>query len=212
MTDNDDSYAERPPIVGSAGASVGGKRPAANVWAGTELATPIGPLGVVVTEIGVLAVTFGGLAGAEEAARSLPLLVPGALPAQIDRVRAELIAYFAGRLRSFTVPIDWRLSGDGYAQRVRAALYECVRYGEVISYGALARKVGGEEAVGEFGAARAVGRAMATNPVPVIVPCHRVLAADGSLHGFGGGLEMKRRLLAIEGAAPMTLDDVLALG
>jgi methylated-DNA-[protein]-cysteine S-methyltransferase len=181
------------------------------VWAGTELATPIGPLGVVVTELGVLAVSFDGLAGAEEQARSLPGLVAGVLPAQVERVRAELADYFAGRLRAFTLPIDWRLS-SGYSQQVRAALYESVRYGEVISYGELARKVSGDEVGGEFGAARAVGRAMATNPVPVLVPCHRVLAADGSLHGFGGGQEMKRRLLALEGAAPMTLDDVLALG
>ena len=212
VRDNDDSYAVRPTTVGGVEVPAGAEHPAVNVWAGTELATPIGPLGVVVTGLGVLAVAFGGLAGAEEAARSLPGLVPGALPAQIDRVRAELADYFAGRLRAFTVPIDWRLSGVGYAQRVRSALYESVQYGEVISYGELARQVGGAEVEGDFTAARAVGRAMATNPVPVIVPCHRVLAADGSLHGFGGGLEMKRRLLAIEGAAPMTLDDVLALG
>jgi methylated-DNA-[protein]-cysteine S-methyltransferase len=183
-------------------------QPDVETCAGTELSTPIGPLGVVVTGRGVLAVGLGGLSEAQDAAGAIGRLVPGALPAAIERVRAELTDYFDGRLRRFTVPIDWRLS-SGYARDVRATLYQTVDYGQVISYGELARRVSDGEVGGEFGAARAVGRAMATNPVPVIVPCHRVLAADGSLHGFGGGLEMKRRLLAIEGAAPQTLDDLL---
>ncbi|SHM51869.1 methylated-DNA-[protein]-cysteine S-methyltransferase [Cryptosporangium aurantiacum] len=168
-----------------------------------ELSTPIGPLGVVVTRRGVLAVGLDGLPGAESAAEALELR-PGALPAAVERVRAEFGAYFDGRLRRFSLPIDWRLS-SGYAREVREKLYATVGYGETISYGGLARRVNDTEVEGEFGAARAVGRAMATNPVPVIVPCHRVLAADGSLHGFGGGLEMKRRLLALEGAVPDTL-------
>jgi len=172
--------------------------------AAVEVATPIGPLGVVVTGRGVLAVGLAGLAAAEAAAETLPGLVPGALPAPVERVRAELGAYFEGRLRRFTVPIDWRLS-SGYSREVRATLYATVGYGETISYGGLARRVSGADVAGEFGAARAVGRAMATNPVPVIVPCHRVLASDGSLHGFGGGLEMKRQLLALEGAVPDVL-------
>ncbi|WP_063725791.1 methylated-DNA--[protein]-cysteine S-methyltransferase [Cryptosporangium arvum] len=172
--------------------------------AAVELTTPIGPLGVLVTPRGVLAVGLAGLAAAEEAAAGLPGLTEGPLPGPVERVRGEFDAYFAGRLRRFTVPIDWRLS-SGYAREVREALYAGVGYGETISYGALARRVGDADVEGEFGAARAVGRAMATNPVPVIVPCHRVLAADGSLHGFGGGLEMKRRLLALEGAVPDVL-------
>ncbi|GAA3382194.1 methylated-DNA--[protein]-cysteine S-methyltransferase [Cryptosporangium minutisporangium] len=169
-----------------------------------ELSTPIGPLGVVVTRLGVLAVGLDGLSAAERAAGTLTGLRPGDLPGPVARVREEFGAYFAGRLRAFRLPIDWRLS-SGYAREVRQTLYATVGYGETISYGELARRVTDAEADGEFGAARAVGRAMATNPVPVIVPCHRVLAADGSLHGFGGGLEMKRRLLALEGAVPDTL-------
>jgi methylated-DNA-[protein]-cysteine S-methyltransferase len=172
--------------------------------AAIELATPIGPLGVVVTARGVLAVGLSGLEAARIEAGVLPGLVPDALPGPVERVRAEFDAYFEGRLRRFTVPIDWRLS-SGYAREARATLYATVGYGETISYGGLARRVSGAEVDGEFGAARAVGRAMATNPVPVIVPCHRVLAADGSLHGFGGGLEMKRQLLALEGAVPDVL-------
>lgn len=173
-------------------------------YAALELPTPIGPLGVVVTERGVLAVGLSGVAAAESAAAALGGLVPGELPGPVGRVRAEFGAYFAGRLRRFALPVDWRLS-SGYAREVRAVLYDTVGYGETISYGALARRVSDADVEGEFGAARAVGRAMATNPVPVLVPCHRVLAADGSLHGFGGGLEMKRRLLALEGAVPDTL-------
>lgn len=173
-------------------------------YAAVELSTPIGPLGVLVTDRGVLAVGLSGLGAAEAAADGLPGLTPGELPAPLERVRAEFSAYFRGRLRRFTLPIDWRLS-SGYAREVRQALYETVGYGETISYGALARRVSDADVEGESGAARAVGRAMATNPVPVIVPCHRVLAADGSLHGFGGGLEMKRQLLALEGAVPDTL-------
>ncbi|MFG1924143.1 methylated-DNA--[protein]-cysteine S-methyltransferase [Cryptosporangium sp. NPDC048952] len=176
----------------------------AETCAAVELSTPIGPLGVVVTERGVLAVGLSGLRFAEEAAAGLPGLEPGELPGPLERVREEFGAYFAGRLRRFTLPVDWRLS-SGYARDVREALYRSVGYGETISYGALARRVSDADVEGEFGAARAVGRAMATNPVPVVVPCHRVLAADGSLHGFGGGLEMKRQLLALEGAVPDVL-------
>ena len=183
---------------------VGEPRVETETCAAIELATPIGPLGVLVTERGVLAVGLSGLDAAEAAADGLPNLTPGDLPGPIERVRAEFSAYFQGRLRRFTLPIDWRLS-SGYAREVREVLYGSVGYGETISYGGLARRVSDANVEGEFGAARAVGRAMATNPVPVIVPCHRVLAADGRLHGFGGGLEMKRQLLALEGAVPDTL-------
>ncbi|WP_205752872.1 methylated-DNA--[protein]-cysteine S-methyltransferase [Cryptosporangium phraense] len=172
--------------------------------ASVEIPTPIGPLGVVVTARGVLAVGLGGLTSAEQAARSLNGLVPGSLPGPVERVRGELGEYFEGMRQAFTVPIDWRLS-SGYALEVRRMLAETVAYGDTISYSGLARLVRDEDVEGRDGAARAVGRAMATNPVPLLVPCHRVLAADGSLHGFGGGLEMKRRLLALEGAVPATL-------
>ncbi|MFI5954713.1 methylated-DNA--[protein]-cysteine S-methyltransferase [Cryptosporangium sp. NPDC051539] len=179
-------------------------RPDVETCASVEVPTPIGPLGVVVTARGVLAVGLGGLEGAEHAARTMRGLVPGALPGPVERVRAELGEYFDEARQRFTVPIDWRLS-SGYAREVRAALAANVGYGETISYGGLARLVSDADVEGPDGAARAVGRAMATNPVPLLVPCHRVLAADGSLHGFGGGLEMKRRLLALEGAVPATL-------
>ncbi len=103
-----------------------------------------------------------------------------------DRVRALV----AGRRAELT--IDW----DGVSAFRRAVLEETARIpaGETRSYGWLAQKVGNPRA------ARAVGRVMATNPLPLVVPCHRVVASDGSLHGYGGGLEMKAALLKAEGA------------
>jgi methylated-DNA-[protein]-cysteine S-methyltransferase len=176
-----------------------------------EVASPVGPLGVATTDVGVVAVTFGGAAG-------LPDVVAPDGAAWAEQAVVELAEYFAGTRQVFTVPIDWRLSA-GFNRQVREVLFGTVGYGEVIGYGELASRVLARPAAdrspgrpGDPYAARAVGQAMASNPVPVIVPCHRVVAADGSLHGFGGGLEAKRRLLAREGAAPMTLDDLLEWG
>ena len=98
--------------------------------------------------------------------------------------------YLAGRRRRFTVPVD--LSGvPAFQRRVLQALRR-VPYGRTITYGQLAARAGRPRA------ARAVGQAMAHNPVPLIVPCHRVVASGGGLGGFGGGLALKRRLLALE--------------
>jgi methylated-DNA-[protein]-cysteine S-methyltransferase len=180
-----------------------------------EVPSPVGPLGVATTPDGVVAVSFDGLAGLDGVEKFLDAAGPPRNPPGVDfaaQAVAEMAEYFAGTRTAFTVPIDWRLS-TGFSRDVRVTLLETVGYGETIGYGVLARRVLGDRATaGADGAARAVGRAMATNPVPVLVPCHRVVAADGSLHGFGGGLEAKRRLLAREGAAPMTLDDLLAPG
>lgn len=174
-----------------------------------EFDSPVGPLAVAVTPVGLLALAFGGVERAKAASGRLPDLVAYPLDEQVERVRDELREYFAGRLRDFTVPIDWRLSA-GFAQRALRKLAASVGYGQTVSYVGLSRRLvtHGESA---FDAARAVGRAMAGNPVAVVVPCHRVIASDGNLHGFGGGLEAKRRLLALEGVLPQTLDDLLAL-
>ena len=116
----------------------------------------------------------------------------------LETAAAELTAYFAGELHSFTVPLDWSLS-SGFSARVLHALADGVPYGSVVGYQDLADRVG------EPGAARAVGAAMGSNPLPVIVPCHRVVASDGGIGGFGGGLETKRLLLALEGVLPAPL-------
>ncbi|PVZ13176.1 methylated-DNA--[protein]-cysteine S-methyltransferase [Actinomycetospora cinnamomea] len=109
----------------------------------------------------------------------------------LDLARRELDAYFAGTLRAFTVPVDLD-THPAWDRRVLEGLAS-VGYGETVSYGELAASVG----LGP-GEARRVGGAMARNPVAIVVPCHRVLGADGSLTGYAGGLERKRTLLDLE--------------
>lgn len=135
----------------------------------------VGPLGVVVEGDVVVGVRF--------AARPAPS--SGTHPA----VR-ELEAYFAGDLTDFTVPVEMR-GGSEFERAVWAEIAK-IPYGEMVTYGAIAH------ALGDPGAARAVGTACNHNPVPVIVPCHRVVGAGGKMVGFGGGLDRKRRLLELE--------------
>jgi methylated-DNA-[protein]-cysteine S-methyltransferase len=106
-----------------------------------------------------------------------------------DSVIAELEAYFAGRLRQFSIPLDLR--GTEFQKRVWNALL-AIPYGETWSYAQVAREIGRPSA------SRAVGRAVGTNPVSIIVPCHRVIGSGGGLVGYGGGLERKKALLALE--------------
>jgi methylated-DNA-[protein]-cysteine S-methyltransferase len=112
-------------------------------------------------------------------------------PAQLDEARRELDLYFEGRLDHFDLPLDWRLSG-GFRQRVLRAISR-IPYGQTRSYTEMARKAGNERAV------RAAGTACGSNPIPLVVPCHRVLRTGGALGGYGGGLPMKRALLELEG-------------
>jgi methylated-DNA-[protein]-cysteine S-methyltransferase len=104
---------------------------------------------------------------------------------------AQLAEYFAGKRRSFDLPLAPR--GTEFQRRVWRALTE-IPYGKTVSYGELARRID------KPSASRAVGLANGANPLPIIVPCHRVIGADGSLTGFGGGLPIKRKLLALESA------------
>jgi len=107
--------------------------------------------------------------------------------------KAELMAYFHGDLKSFTFGIAPK--GTEFQMAVWAAL-KTIPYGQTISYGDLARTIGRPRAV------RAVGAANGANPLPIILPCHRVIGADGSLTGFGGGLDVKEALLTLEGVLP----------
>jgi len=136
--------------------------------------SPIGPLGVTVAGDTVINVRFGARPG----------------PSAEHPAAAQLTAYFAGELTDFTVPFELR-GGSEFEQAVWSEIAK-IPYGEMITYGAIAT------ALGDPGAARAVGTACNHNPVPVIVPCHRVIGAGGKMVGFGGGLDRKRRLLELE--------------
>ena len=111
-------------------------------------------------------------------------------PARLDEVRRELDEYFAGGRDHFELPLDWRLSA-GFRRTVLETLYADVDYGRTVSYLELATMVGNPKA------SRAVGTAMATNPIPIVVPCHRVLRTGGQLGGYGGGLPAKIKLLEL---------------
>ena len=112
-------------------------------------------------------------------------------PAQLDDARRELDLYFDGKLDRFDLPLDWRLS-DGFQLRVQKAIRR-IPYGQTRNYTEMATKAGNDRAV------RAAGTACGRNPIPVVVPCHRVLRSGGGLGGYGGGLPMKRGLLELEG-------------
>ncbi len=128
--------------------------------------------------------------------RIAPSWQPSTAPAA--DVQAQLSEYFAGERVTFDVPLVMR--GAPFERRVWDALRE-VPYGETVSYGEIARRVG------QPSAARAVGLANGRNPIAVIVPCHRVIGADGTLTGYGGGLERKRLLLELEsGQSRLSLD------
>ena len=107
-------------------------------------------------------------------------------------VQTQLLEYFRGARRTFELPLA--PEGTPFQRRVWRALC-AIPYGETLSYGELARRLG------LVSGARAVGLANGANPLPIVVPCHRVIGADGTLTGFGGGLHIKRSLLALEGAA-----------
>ncbi len=155
--------------------------------------SPIGPLGVALDGDVVVGVRFG--ASTEWSDADPPTGSPGASgPAfgshGVHPAADELVAYFAGALTSFTVPVELR-GGSDFERAVWAEIAK-IPYGEMLTYGAIAT------ALGDPGAARAVGTACNRNPVPVIVPCHRVVGAGGKMVGFGGGLDRKRRLLELE--------------
>jgi methylated-DNA-[protein]-cysteine S-methyltransferase len=154
--------------------------------------TPIGPLTLAATPTGLVRVGFGPEDDLlpQLAAQVSPRVVH--LPARLDDLRRQLDEYFAGKRHTFEVPLDRRLS-HGYRRAVLEELSR-VPYGETVSYKDLAERTGHPKA------SRAVGTAMATNPIPIVVPCHRVLRTGGALGGYGGGLDTKVWLLRHEGA------------
>jgi methylated-DNA-[protein]-cysteine S-methyltransferase len=160
--------------------------------------SPLGPLLLAGTEAGLVRVAFDATATGVSfddvlgtlAERISPRVLHA--PGRLDAVARELDEYFGGRRRVFDVPVDLRLIA-GFRRTVLDRLPE-VPFGAVASYGTVAVLAGNPKAV------RAVGTACALNPVPIVVPCHRVVRSDGALGSYLGGVAAKRTLLALEGA------------
>ncbi len=161
-----------------------------------SMSSPIGELTIFVTPRGLLRVAYPSESPdgvlRDVAARVSPRILEAA--GRTDDARRELDAYFAGKRRSFDLAIDWSLV-RGFAIEVLRATAE-VPFGGVTTYGGVA------QAAGSPRAARAAGNALGSNPIPIVVPCHRVVHADGGLGGYSGGLDRKRFLLALEGSLP----------
>lgn len=156
--------------------------------------SPVGPLLLAATTDGLVRVAFAREDHDTVLQTLADRISPRVLhaPARLDAVARQLEEYFAHTRRAFDVVIDWRLS-DGFRRTVLHHLPD-IQYGQTASYANLAQRVGNPTAV------RAVGTACATNPLPVVVPCHRIVRADGSLGGYLGGLDAKRVLLELEAA------------
>ncbi len=160
---------------------------------------PIGALTVGATADGLALVVFGD--HPEAVAQAADGLGVRAVAGEPAAAVAQLRQYLAGELRVFDLPLDWSLT-RGAQRRVLSTLFATVGYGETVTYGELAARSGLGSA---YTAARGVGSIMGSNPLPVVVPCHRVMAADG-LGGFGGGRATKEWLLALEGVLTPALD------
>lgn len=159
------------------------------------LDTPVGRLLLAATEQGLVRVAYPvqdhDAVLQDLADRISPRVL--AAPARLDAVARELDDYFAGRRHDFDLPLDWRLARN-FRATVLHHLATDVAYGRTASYATLAALAGNPKAV------RAVGTACATNPLPVVVPCHRIVRSDGSMGNYAGGVEAKRALLDLEAA------------
>jgi methylated-DNA-[protein]-cysteine S-methyltransferase len=156
--------------------------------------SPVGDLLVAVTPRGLIRLAYNAEESAdavlaELARRVSPRVVEA--PAALDEVRRELDQYFDGKRTSFEIPVDWRLH-DGFSRRVLRATAR-IPFGNVLSYAQVAAKAGSPRAY------RAAGNALGSNRIPIVVPCHRVVASGGKIGGYTGGLERKEYLLHLEG-------------
>jgi methylated-DNA-[protein]-cysteine S-methyltransferase len=153
--------------------------------------SPLGPLLLAATPRGLVRIAYGDPdAVLDQLARKLSPRILEA-PARLDDVRRELDEYFAHGRTRFDVALDWALVSD-FGRRVLGATAR-VPFGETATYGQMAAAAGNPKA------ARAAGRALNTNPIPIIVPCHRIVGASGALVGYAGGLDRKISLLELEG-------------
>ena len=157
--------------------------------------SPLGDLLVAVTPRGLVKITYLDRYSTESALELIAARVsPRVLedPVALDEPRRQLDEYFAGRRRAFELPLDWSLiQGFGRLVLDRTAR---IPYGRVATYGEVARDIGRPRA------SRATGNALGANPIPIVVPCHRVIRAGGVLGNYGGGPERKAQLLELEGA------------
>jgi methylated-DNA-[protein]-cysteine S-methyltransferase len=151
--------------------------------------SPVGELHLAATERGLARISYFGDAFEDSVAQTFGVRV---LRSPLDEVRRELDEYFAGRRRAFDLALDLRVA-PFYADVLRELAL--VPYGATDTYGSLAAKVGRPRA------ARAVGTVMNRNPIPIVLPCHRIVGASGALTGYAGGLDVKRHLLRLEGVA-----------
>jgi len=157
------------------------------------VASPVGPLTLVAAGGALAGVYMDQQRHLPPAGRLGEAATPGAEPpgdGPLAEAARQLAEYFSGQRTGFDLPLE--LEGTGFQRRVWAGLLD-IGYGETISYGELGRRIGAP-----LSASRAVGLANGKNPVSIIVPCHRVIGADGSLTGYGGGLPRKRFLLDLE--------------
>jgi methylated-DNA-[protein]-cysteine S-methyltransferase len=159
-----------------------------------ETDSPVGRLLLATTPRGLVRVSFP-IEPPEKVLEELAGSVSPRIlesPTKLDQARRELESYFEGRLIDFDLPLDWQLTHGFYRKVLRATAR--IPYGQTRSYKQMAKRAGSPRAV------RAAGSALGSNPLPIIVPCHRVLRTGGALGGYGGGLETKQALLELEGA------------
>jgi methylated-DNA-[protein]-cysteine S-methyltransferase len=160
----------------------------------TEVDTPVGRLLLAATPRGLVRITFP-VESPEAVLEQLASTVSPRIlesPQRLDDVRRDLDLYFDGKLTDFDLPLDWQLTKGFYRKVLRATAR--IPYGKTRSYTQVAKRAGSPRAV------RATGTALGSNPLPIIVPCHRVLRSGGALGGYGGGLDVKQALLELEGA------------
>jgi methylated-DNA-[protein]-cysteine S-methyltransferase len=187
-----------PPTFDPADAAAAARRFAATAPADVHYAlvdSPIGTLVAAATPRGLATLSYEDFHGGVDAvldslaAKLSPRMLES--PAKLDDVRRELDEYFEGRRHDFDLPIDWVLSTE-FTRRILKAT-AAIPFGQTSTYGKVAAKAGNPKA------SRAAGRALGANPIPIVVPCHRVVGTNGQLTGYTGGLHRKVALLQIEG-------------
>ena len=189
-----------PDVIGSLADELAHRADAADLLdvAYNAVDSPLGPLLVCATRAGIVRLALPAEDHDHVLEAVARFVSPRVLPSRerLDTARRQLDEYFAGRRRRFDVPVDLRLA-RGFRRQVREAT-AAIAYGSQATYRELATRVGRPRAV------RATGSALGANPVPIVVPCHRVVRTDGSLGGYVGGLSAKQRLLDLERGAATT--------